>query len=191
MSIYETILKRRTIRKFKQAAIPDLVLEKLVNAGHVSPSGGNMQPLEYIIVRNQELLEAVFKHLKWAAYIVPEGVPKENEKPAAYIIIIANKNPGSTSTSYDLGAAAMSILLTAWEDGLGGCWIKAFDKSGLKKLLGVSDIFEVDSVIALGYRDEAPVREESDTEIKYWKDPKGVMHVPKKRVRTVTHWEQF
>ncbi|OGF46464.1 MAG: hypothetical protein A2231_12740 [Candidatus Firestonebacteria bacterium RIFOXYA2_FULL_40_8] len=191
MSTYETILQRRTIRKFKQAAIPDQILEKFVNAARVSPSAGNLQPLEYVVVRNVELLEAVFKHLKWAAYTAPEGTPKENEKPAAYIIILANNSIGSTNVPYDLGAAAMSILLTAWEDGMGGCWIRACDKKGLKKLLGVSEAFDVDSVIALGYRDEAPVMEENDTDVKYYKDKKGVLHVPKKSTRTVTHWDQF
>ena len=52
-------------------------------------------------------------------------------------------------------------------------------------------MYEVDSVLALGYRDEAPVMEENDTRIKYYKDDKGVLHVPKKRTRTVSHWDQF
>ena len=191
MSSYESILQRRTIRKFKQGPILDTLLEKFVNAGRVAPSAGNLQPLEYIVVRNEELLEPVFKHLKWAAYTAPEGTPKEGEKPAAYIVIIANNNVGSTNVAYDLGASAMSIILTAWEDGIGCCWIRACDKNGLKKLLGVTDMYEVDSVLALGYRDEAPVMEENDTRIKYYKDDKGVLHVPKKRTRTVSHWDQF
>jgi nitroreductase len=191
MSAYETILQRRTIRKFKQVAVPDLVLEKLVNAARHSPSGGNQQPLEYIIVRNTELREELFKFLRWAAYIAPEGIPKEEEKPAAYIVIIGNNSGGSVTLSADLGAAAMSILLTAWEDGLGGCWIGACDRKNIKKLLGVPDGKEVECVIALGFRAEAPVMEDDDTDVKYYKDAKGVLHVPKKTLNKIMKWELY
>ncbi|MEI6846138.1 MAG: nitroreductase family protein [Candidatus Firestonebacteria bacterium] len=191
MSTYETILQRRTIRKFKQTQVPDAALEKLVNAARVSPSAGNIQPLQYIIVRDPELREALFKYLKWAAYLTSGGVPKPEERPTAYIIIILNNSTGSVNTSYDLGAAAMALLLAAWEEDIGGCWIRACDKVSIKKLLGVLGSFEVDSVIALGYKDELPVMEESDTEIKYWKDENGVLHVPKKHTDSLIHWEQY
>ncbi|MFH1073859.1 MAG: nitroreductase family protein [Candidatus Firestonebacteria bacterium] len=191
MSTYKTILQRRTIRKFKQESVPDLLLEKLVNAARVSPTGGNKQPFEYIAVKNADLREKLFKFLRWAAYITPEGIPKENEKPAAYIVIIRNNSIGSATSGADLGAAAMSILLTAWEDGLGCCWIGSCDKKNIKKLLGVPDGREVECVIALGFRAEAPVMEENDNDVKYYKDTNGVLHVPKKSFRTVAHREQY
>ena len=52
MSIYNTIISRRTIRKFKQIDIPIDTLKKLVNAGRLAPSAGNLQPIEYLIVIN-------------------------------------------------------------------------------------------------------------------------------------------
>ena len=191
MSIYETILNRRTIRKFSQKPLPDSLLLKFVNAGRVAPSAANLQPLEYIVVRDKTLCEAVFKHLRWAAYIAPEGTPKEKERPVAYIVILANSHAGSSYIPYDVGAAVMSILLYAWEEGVGGCWIKSIDKTSLETLLNVPENYEVNAVLALGYRAEEPVLEESDVNIKYWKDSFGVLHVPKRKSQTITHWEQF
>jgi nitroreductase len=46
--VYKTILKRRSIRRFLQKPIPFKLLEKLVNAARFAPSGGNLQPCEYI-----------------------------------------------------------------------------------------------------------------------------------------------
>ena len=191
MSTYETILARRTIRKFKQTKISNSLLEKLINAARVSPSAGNLQPLEYVVVRDKEFTEDIFQHVKWAAYIAPRGIPKEGEKPMAYIVVVENHKAGSASSPYDLGAAIMALLLTAWDEGLGGCWIKTCDKPALKKLLKIPETHEVDSVIALGYRAEEPVMEENDTNIKYYIDDKGIFRVPKKRAQTLTHWEQF
>lgn len=191
MSTYETILQRRTIRKFKQVPVSNSLLEKLINAARVSPSAANLQPLEYIVVRDKELTEEVFKHVKWAAYIAPQGIPKEGEKPMAYIVVVGSNKAGSAFIPYDLGAAVMAVLLTAWEEGLGCCWIKACDKIALRKLLNVPQTHEIDSVIALGYRAEAPEMEDSDTNIKYYLNNKGVLRVPKKRAQTLTHWEQF
>lgn len=191
MSTYETILARRTIRKFKQVPVEDPLLKKLVNAARVSPSAANLQPLEYIVVRSSEIGVEVFKHVKWAGYITPHGIPKEGEKPVAYIIIIANNGAGSAFIPYDLGAAVMALSLAAWEEGLGCCWIKSCDRPALKKILNVPDTHEIDSVIALGYRAEAPEMEDSDTNIKYYLTDKEVLRVPKKKTLTLMHWEQF
>ena len=81
MNVYEVILARRTIRKFKQEEINLNILKKLVNAARLAPSGANLQLLEYFIVINPELKEKIFPHLKWAGYIKPHGNPQEGEKP--------------------------------------------------------------------------------------------------------------
>ena len=60
MSTYELALKRRSIRRFKNVAIPYEILEKCVNAARLAPSGGNLQPLEFIIVDDEQLLAKMF-----------------------------------------------------------------------------------------------------------------------------------
>jgi len=54
--VYQIIMKRRSIRRFKPEKVPYEVLEKLVNAGRVAPSAANLQPLEYIVVDEENLL---------------------------------------------------------------------------------------------------------------------------------------
>jgi len=63
MSIYETIISRRTIRKFDQKKIDPEILKKIVNAGRLAPSAANLQPLEYLIVDDEDLTKKLFPNI--------------------------------------------------------------------------------------------------------------------------------
>ena len=91
MKIYNAIISRRTIRKFRQKPIKLSILKRMVNAGRLAPSAGNLQPLEYVIAVDDALREKIFPNVRWARDIAPEGNPKNNERPVAYIIILVNK----------------------------------------------------------------------------------------------------
>ena len=90
MDIYETICQRRTVRRYKQDAIPEDILKKLINAARIAPSAANLQPVEYVIVNDKETVEKVFPTLKWAGYIAPAGNPPEGERPTAYLVVLVN-----------------------------------------------------------------------------------------------------
>ena len=51
--------------------------------------------------------------------------------------------------------------------------------------------YRIDSVIALGFPDESPVLEEVTDSIKYWKDEQGVLHVPKRKLSDIVHYNKF
>ncbi len=112
MSVYDVILKRRTIRRFQQREIPLTILKKLVNAARLAPSGANLQPLHYVIVNDKNLCDKVFEATKWAGYLTPPWRPSENERPVAYIIILIRdvndpyyqRDMGLASSSYNTGS---------------------------------------------------------------------------------------
>jgi len=194
MSIYDTIISRRTIRKFKQVPIPVNILEKIVNAGRLAPSAGNVQPLEYFIVTDKSMREKVFATLGWARYIKPEGDPKKNEEPVAYIIILVNNKIAIDAYfKYDVGASAENIIISAMEEGIGSCWIASVNKSRLSKILKIPEGYLIDCVIAFGYPLEDPVPEDIDKgkTIVYHKDSKGRLHVPKRKLADIMHIEKF
>lgn len=189
--VYEIIMKRRSIRRFRQKPIPFGVLEKLVNVARVAPSASNLQPLEYVVVDNKDLLPEVFATLKWAGYIAPEGDPPEGEKPTAYVVVLVNKRISDSGYERDVGAAVENILLAALEEGIGSCWIGSINKKRLRKILHILHFLAIDSVIALGYSAESPVMEEMTDSIKYWKDESGTLHVPKRKLKTIFHREKY
>lgn len=189
--IYETIIKRRSIRKFKQEQIKKEVLEKIVNAGRLAPSAANLQPLEFIIVNEKDTVDRVFETTKWAGYIAPAGNPKEEERPVAYIAILVNSANKGKWTSHDIGASAENMILSALSFNIGSCWLGAIDKEKLIGILNIPAHLELDSIIAFGYPDEQPVVDDIKDSIKYWKDSNSVLHVPKKKLKDIVRWNKF
>ena len=166
----------------------------MVNAGRLAPSAGNMQPLEYVIAVDDALREKIFPNVRWAGYIAPEGNPKNNERPAAYIIILVNKEISFGSFfKYDVGASAENITLAALEEGIGCCWIGSFNRKKIQNILKIPVGYSVDLVLALGYPLESP--EYYDIEkgkpIKYYKDVSGVLHIPKRKLDDIIHIDYF
>jgi nitroreductase len=191
LSVYELIVRRRTIRRFKQEELSEKLLKKLVNAGRLAPSGANLQPLEFIIVNKTELADQVFPALKWAGYIAPAGNPPEGKQPMAYIIILVNSEIRSQGGEVDAAAAIENMILTALEDGIGSCWLGAINRDQLRKIFNIPQKYRVDSVLALGYPDESPVVEEAADSIKYWKDENAILHVPKRKLSDIVHYNAF
>jgi nitroreductase len=183
--IYDLIRRNRSCRRFYQEEpIARPVLEELIDLARLSGSGGNLQPLKYILANEPERNNLIFPHLKWAGYLKDWDGPSEGERPAAYIIVLGDKEI-STNFFWDHGIACQSILLGACEKGLGGCMFGAVDRQGLRNTLKLSDRYELLVVIALGKPKEQVVLEEvpESGDIKYWRDTNGVHHVPKRKLQ--------
>jgi len=54
MDLYEVMMKRRSVRVFKDQEIPESIIEQLIDVANQAPSGGNIQPLSIILVRSKE-----------------------------------------------------------------------------------------------------------------------------------------
>ena len=191
MNLYEAIVARRSIRRFKNIPVSYEALERCVNAARLAPSGANLQLWEYIIVDEERLLDEVFGALKWASYISPRGDPPLGERPKAYIVVLVNRNIKAEGFEYDIGAAIENMMLAALENNLGACCIGSIDTDKLRELLKVPSYYEIASVVAFGYPNEMPVTEEFKGSVKYWKDESGTLHVPKRRIRDILHRNTF
>jgi len=191
MDVYEATIKRRTIRRFKQKPIPFEILKKIVDAGRLAPSSANLQPVEYIVIDTTALVEKVFETLKWAGYIFPAGDPPPGKRPVAYIIVLTNKEKNAGRCERDAAAAIENMILVAFEEGIGSCWIGSIDFDKLKSVLELPEHASIDSVIALGYSGESPVIEEMQDSVKYWKDDTGALHVPKRKLEDVLFHNKY
>lgn len=188
--IYESIIKRRTIRKFTQQPISPEILQKCVDAARLSPSGMNFQPLKYMVVTDSLLLPQVFSTLTWARNI-PGYSHASNEVPKAYIIILLDTTIRERAGN-DPGIAAMSISMVAYEAGLGSCMLGSVDRPQLKNKLEIPDHLQVLLVVALGYpREQSKEVELEGSDTRYWFDKQGVLNVPKRRLKDVIVWNTF
>ena len=190
MDVYEAIISRRSIRRFKQKTIPTELLKKLVNAARLAPSAANFQPLEYFVVTDKDLLDKVFDTLGWAAYIKPKWSPSQEERPTAYIIILySDKN--NKFYLRDSSLAAENIVLAAEEEEIGSCILCNVDRVKVHEILKLPKNLSVDSVIALGYKAEKSVVEVFKGSVEYWRDENEVLHVPKRKLEDIIHINSF
>ncbi|MFC1657831.1 nitroreductase family protein [Candidatus Omnitrophota bacterium] len=188
--VYKAIVSRRTVRRFQQRSIRKGVLKKLINAARLAPSAANLQPLEFILITDHHICKRLFTHIQWAGYIAPLGTPAPGARPVAYIAVLINKMKAQLKyAAYDIGAAVENILLAAWEQNIGSCWMQAINRRRISKILGLPEALRLDSIIALGYKDESPKAEAFRGSIKYWKDRQGKLHVPKRSLKQVIYKE--
>lgn len=178
----DLIRTNRSYRRFHAKVAIDLqTLRELTELARLTPSAGNRQPLKYVLSCSRASNELIFQHLTWAVYLKSWKGPAEGERPSAYIVILGDRNL-ALSFGYDAGIAAQTILLGAVERGFGGCIIAFIDRDKLKNALELPDHLEILLVLALGEPAEEVVIEPmgADGRVEYWRDEKGLHHVPKR-----------
>lgn len=169
MEIFEAIRGRRSIRKFEDKDIPMQDLKKILEAGVWAPSGSNIQPWEFILVKNKGTIEKI--------KLISPGL---FGNPSALIILCINHERakrggklGVRTALMDISMAAQNMMLTAYALGIGSCPVVSFNKPALKELLDVPDHVEPVLIISLGY-------------------PKFMPKPPKRRpLKEVVHIEKF
>ncbi len=180
--IADLIKANRSCRRFEQKQRVSMqTLTELVELGRLSASAANLQPLKYILSCNPAANAEIFACLSWARYLKEWPGPQEGERPAAYIVMLHDRQI-SRHIDCDHGIAAQSILLGARERGLAGCMLGAIDRPRLRSFLSIDEHLKILLVLAIGKPGEQVVIDSADAQsgIRYFRDAGGVHHVPKR-----------
>ena len=181
----DIVARNRSYRRFYQdEAVPLPLLEELVDLARLSPSAMNRQPLKYILSAERDKNDRIFPCLIWAAMLKDWPGPAKGERPAAYIVMLSDREI-STDVKWDHGISAQSIMLGAVEKGYGGCMIASVDRKKLRSSLCIPEQYEIELVLALGKPKEEVVIDtvDNDGSTAYWRDQKEVHHVPKRLLK--------
>ena len=177
------IMVDRSIGGFDNArTVGKDTLMSLINLTRFCASGRNLQPLKYRIVCESDECAKVFPLLKWAGYLSDWDGPVKDERPTAYLVQCLDTRMTENQMCDD-GLQLQALTLGARALGIGGCIIKSFNEIGIKKGLGLEDYYKPLYILALGYPVEKVVLEDMsvvDNDIKYYRTPDGVHHVPKR-----------
>ena len=157
MSINEIIRKRRSIRKFKKNKIEENeILEMLENA-IFAPSAGNLQPWEFVIIKNSEQ-KLKISECAYGQYFISDApwviVVCANQEEASSVY---GKRGHELYCIQDTAAAIQNILLCATEKGLAACWIGAFNESAVRKTIECPQHIKPVAIIPIGIPDEKPI----------------------------------
>ena len=158
----DIIKQRRSIRRFQDRAIAAETLTELFDAARYSPSWGNLQCWELVVVQEPEVKKRL-------AGLLSTKNPATKCTETAPVLLGICGDPqksgfykGVQVTRYqhwflfDLGIISQTICLKAWELGLGTVIVGSFDHKAAEEVLQVPDGQELVTIIVLGYPDHEP-----------------------------------
>ena len=166
----DTIKTRRSIRKYKSDAIPEEILNKIIEAGSYAPSGMGRQPVIILAVTNKELRDRLSKLNADVMHSTNDpfyGAP-------VVLVVLADKN--APTHVYDGSLVMENLMLAAHDLGIGSCWIhrakEVFESEEGKEILkslGIEGDYEGIGNCILGYADgEAPQAKPRKNNFVYW-----------------------
>ena len=138
--VFEAVRTVLAVREYHDKPIPDDVIGRIVEAGHLSASGGNVQPWHFVVVRDRAALKELGGLVASGPYIAS----------AAAAIVVAYEKAHNLGLS-DVSRAIQSMILVAWGDGVGSNWTGFARLDGVRKKVGLPDDYEVVAVVPLGY----------------------------------------
>lgn len=192
MELFEALSGRRSVRRFRQLAVPEPALRKMIDMARRGSCGGNRQLLRYIVVRTPETVRNLFEQTAWAALVKPRRTPRwGKDAPLCFIAVTAPAaNAGIPIVHADAGCAIQSMQLAAFAQQLGCCWIGAFNQTEAARILELPPERAVLYLLAVGFPAEEPVFEEAPVPemVKYYLDDEDRLHVPKLRIDDVAQW---
>jgi nitroreductase len=159
MEFYEVIKTRRSIRSYRADPVPEESLRRVLEAARIAPSGSNRQLWKFYVVKSPEKRKEVAQACGGQMWI-----------GQAPVVIVATgwKVPfsrggymGEMSFIMDVSIAFTQLILAARAEGLGTCWIGAFQNTEVKKALGLPDDENVVAVTPLGFPDKGGFTEKT------------------------------
>jgi nitroreductase len=169
--ILDLLRKRVSVRRFRDQPVPDDVLEEILEAGRLSPSGGNEQPWVFGVVTDRALIKRIAEAArgqKWIAkaplLIVLCATIIEDERGGRdiqvhrypeYADLITRMDKGLYSAlnqeEHQTKIAGTHMALAALEHGVGSCWVSRFEVKQVADLLHLPEGTIPSEILALGY----------------------------------------
>jgi len=139
MEVFEAVRTVLAVRAFREQRVAENIIGKIIEAGHLTGSGGNQQPWRFIAVADRESLEYLGAVATSGPYI---------STAAFAVVVLVEKTPFAVS---DASRAVQSMLLTAWSEGIGSNWVGFGGFEDIKALLGIPAELDVLAILPFGY----------------------------------------
>lgn len=142
------ILARRSIRVFKDEPVKAEVLDLILEAGRLAPTATNTQPWHFLVARSTEAKRA-------CTYMGFNLFAEE----AAFVILGMYRQPEviiEKLSVMDVTVALQNMVIAAWVQGVGSCWMGAFDEGKLRAVLKLPREARIVGGVAFGIPGENP-----------------------------------
>lgn len=175
LTVMEAIQRRRSIRKFKPDPVPDELINLMLEAARLAPSGGNRQPWRFQIIKDPALKERIFneatfgiKHMLEAPVVIVCGselltfVKGHKLAPPDSVYFGADSEDWEDIKQFIpdahlyTGIAVEHMILAGTALGLGTCWAQRIKYGQLARILGWPRHIVVLTLLLVGYPNEDP-----------------------------------
>jgi len=152
LDVMAAIQGRRSIRSYSSKEVEEDKLKRVLEAARLAPSANNNQEWKFIVVRNEETRKRLAEACGGQKFV--------GEAPV--IIVACATDPhrimkcGQYRYTIDLSIAVSFMILEAYEQGLGTCWIGNFNENAVKEILDIPENVRVVAITPLGYPKEVP-----------------------------------
>ena len=159
MDVKEAIAKRRSIRKYQRKEVPLDLIRELIDAARLAPSGSNVQPGRYYLVKDSETKEKLRKNQIFQqdfVYQAPALIVCCSDIQSYAQGVKGWSEENENRALRDLSIASAFLVLRATELGLATCYVGWMKKDKIKDVLDIPRHYLVPFVIAVGYANEQP-----------------------------------
>lgn len=152
MEVMEAIRKRHSIRSYEDKEVEEEKLNLILEAGRLAPSASNRQEWRYIVVRDKQTRQKLMEAAAGQAFV--------GEAPVVIACCAQSDGHimkcGQPCYPIDVAISIDHMTLEAVEEGLGTCWVGAFNEAKAREVLGVPDEIRLVELLALGYPAHIP-----------------------------------
>lgn len=147
LDIYEAIAIRSSVRSYRPDPIEEGKLQRILEAIRLAPSAINDQPYKFILVRDEDLRRKLAEACDGQMFVAEAPV----------VVVVCGIHPRARIGGYtdsmmvDASIAFTHLILCAAAEGLGTCWLGAFNNEEVKGLIGIPPEAQVVAVTPLGY----------------------------------------
>lgn len=146
MEFEKLISERFSVRKFRPEHLPQEMIDRILAAGHLAPTGCNYQP-QRILVLNSDQAIAELKKCTKCHFNAPTAMLICHDQGESW------KRPydGALSSPVDAAIVATHMMLAAHDAGVGCCWVMHFDPFAVRKTFGIPENVEPAALLVMGY----------------------------------------
>lgn len=148
MDFYDLVRGRESIRSYDpERPLDRAILERIAEAGRLAPSACNLQPWRFVVASSPEMLARLRRCYSQSWFRdAPHVLAVVGDARAAW-----TRRDGYNSIETDLTIAMDHMILAAESEGVGTCWIAAFDAKELRAALSLQENERVFAITPLGY----------------------------------------
>ncbi len=146
MEFTNLIEERYSVRSFKPGHLPREVLEKILHAGHLAPTGCNYQPQRILVLNTDEAMEKL-RTCTRCHFGAPTALLVCHNTAESWV----RKYDGALSSPVDAVIVATHMMLAAHNEGVGCCWVMHFDPAAVREAFGIPAGVEPAALLVLGW----------------------------------------